>query len=254
MSSSDQSFLDSLDLQDAAIEPYIPFILQDLWELGSMPEYIIQLAQKHIGPNNLNRVVDFGCGKGAVLIQMWQKMPFQGVGIDLVPAFIHSAQKYAKLWNCVDSLTFEIADIRKRIIAIREMDLVIFGQDSDVLGNVAQSLNQLKNCIANDGWIMMEVACRNDAHGQNKELPDEEELWKQIHESGLVLIDRMDWEREKLIDINHKNTHLIKGRIESLIQRYPNQEELFRSYLEDQIEECRELAEEIQCMSLILQK
>ena len=254
MPSSDQSFLDSLDLQHTALEPFIPFILEDLWELGSIPEYIIQLARKHINPQKLNRVVDFGCGKGAVLIKLWQEMPFQGVGIDLVPEFVTSAQKYAEEWNCADSLTFEAADIRKRVTDFEELDLAIFGQDSEVLGNVTQALKQLKECVANDGWMIVELACWKKPKAGNEDLPSEEELFSQIEASGLKLVDKIVWDVAKLIEINRQNMCLIQYRLDQLTRKYPDQRELFNDYLKDQKEECRELEEEILCMSLILQK
>jgi predicted TPR repeat methyltransferase len=64
-----KEFQNSLDLTSDELESYIPELLKGLWELGSMPEYIIEL----IGRNNLGKgknIIDLGCGKGAVLVKL----------------------------------------------------------------------------------------------------------------------------------------------------------------------------------------
>jgi len=50
----------SMDGADAEIFPYLPYILQDTWEIGASPEIIAELIEKHIPvPSNL-RILDLG--------------------------------------------------------------------------------------------------------------------------------------------------------------------------------------------------
>lgn len=67
---SNKDFLDSLDLIDQEMKEHIPYILQDLWELGSIPEYIYLLIDENVDKKGINKIIDFGCGKGAVLIYL----------------------------------------------------------------------------------------------------------------------------------------------------------------------------------------
>jgi hypothetical protein len=58
----------SLDGEDDELYNFIPYLLQDLWEIGSSPEVIINMVKKHVGKSNLS-VLDLGCGKGAVSVK-----------------------------------------------------------------------------------------------------------------------------------------------------------------------------------------
>ena len=150
-------FLDSLDAGDAELIPFIPIILQDLWTLGSMPAYVIELVEKHVPITTVKNVVDLGCGKGAVLIQLSQALGLSGLGIDLLPAFVEAAQQKAVRWGVSDRVTFEVGDIRAAIVHHRDIDLLIYGDDSDVLGDEQETLAALQNCIASNGWVILET-------------------------------------------------------------------------------------------------
>ncbi|MCK5453172.1 MAG: class I SAM-dependent methyltransferase, partial [Calditrichia bacterium] len=71
--------------------PYLPELLQDLWELGSSPDKIIEL----IRPLELNagdtRILDLGCGKGAVSILLVKTFGFQAIGVDGCQPFLDEA-------------------------------------------------------------------------------------------------------------------------------------------------------------------
>jgi SAM-dependent methyltransferase len=65
------SILESLDGKDPRVLPYLPFLLQDLWELGSSPGVISGLVKRHAqGQDRRLRVLDLGCGKGTVSVQL----------------------------------------------------------------------------------------------------------------------------------------------------------------------------------------
>jgi hypothetical protein len=49
----------SLDGEDNELYNFIPYLLQDLWEIGSSPEVIINMVKKHIGKSNIS-VLDLG--------------------------------------------------------------------------------------------------------------------------------------------------------------------------------------------------
>ena len=48
--------------------PYLPELLVDLWALGSSPQSIIGLLSPLPLSSTETRVLDLGCGKGAVII------------------------------------------------------------------------------------------------------------------------------------------------------------------------------------------
>ena len=49
--------------------PYLSYILQDRWEIGSEPQTIIHIIEKHFKNYADLKILDLGCGKGAVSIR-----------------------------------------------------------------------------------------------------------------------------------------------------------------------------------------
>jgi cyclopropane fatty-acyl-phospholipid synthase-like methyltransferase len=90
--------------------PYLPELLADLEELGASRREIIELLQ----PLNLAagaRVLDLGCGKGAVLLALAEELGFECVGVDAFAPFIEVAQRTAQARRLTDKCTFRCADL-----------------------------------------------------------------------------------------------------------------------------------------------
>jgi 2-polyprenyl-3-methyl-5-hydroxy-6-metoxy-1,4-benzoquinol methylase len=66
--------------------PYIPYLLQDLWALGSSVEIILKVIKELELPKSA-KVLDLGCGKGAVSIQIASRFGFHVTGIDAMEHF-----------------------------------------------------------------------------------------------------------------------------------------------------------------------
>ena len=254
MDKTNQDFLDSLDLQDKEMEKYIPYVLQDLWELGSIPDYIYQLIDNHVDTNRLKKIIDFGCGKGAVLIYLAKRLNFQGIGIDIVPEFIESANKHSIENSASDRLEFASMNLLGVIDRPEKYDIVIYGYDSGILGDVYTSINRLQNCISDSGYLILEIAFTPDNKAKIEGLPTETELLEQLDKSGLEAIDKICWEKEKIRKINNKNNILIIKRIEELKKSNPEQTQIFERYMSNQIDECKLIENEMICSTWILSK
>ncbi|MBU4494246.1 MAG: class I SAM-dependent methyltransferase, partial [Acidobacteria bacterium] len=59
----EESVVTAMDGADSNLFPYLPYILQDLWEIGSSPEVIIELIRKHTNDYSSLKILDLGCGK-----------------------------------------------------------------------------------------------------------------------------------------------------------------------------------------------
>jgi SAM-dependent methyltransferase len=254
MDPSNQEFLNSLDLPDREIEAFIPVILGDLWELGSMPEYIVGLVRKHIDPDAIQSIVDLGCGKGAVLIKLALEFRFDGLGIDIVPEFIASARQYAQEYGVADSVEFKVGDIRNAVAEIRDRDIVIYGYDSAVLGDEEETLLQLKNCLAEEGWIIFEVAYTPDDQDRIDGISTESELNRRIDASGLKTIEKVVWDKNELKRVNDRNNKSIQAKIAELIEAHPGKAHHFQRYMDNQIKECAEIENDMVCSTWLLRK
>ena len=113
----EKSVTNSLDGKNENLYPYFSYLLQDLWEIGASPAVIIKLLKNHADPENLLQVLDLGCGKGAVSIQLAQHFNCHCLGIDAYSDFIESADEYAEKHQVRDKCTFKVGDIM-RILGI----------------------------------------------------------------------------------------------------------------------------------------
>jgi cyclopropane fatty-acyl-phospholipid synthase-like methyltransferase len=244
------AFQHSLDLTSEELEAYVPELLKGLWELGSMPEYIIKIFESnHLGNDML--ITDLGCGKGAVLVKLAEHFEIKSAGIDLVTDFIEEANKYAIDLGVSEKLTFQTADITEAIKTITNQDMVIYGYDAEILGDLECTLNHLKNCIKADGYILLEFMFADKV---SEDLVTEPVMKDIITQSGFQILDRINWNRETLKQINRKNTAIIQENVNRLILQYPDKQEVFNEYLLNQIEECEALENEYFCTTLLLRQ
>ena len=93
MKSVEESVVAAMDGTDKELFPYLPYILQDLWEIGADPEIITRLIERHsINPGSL-KILDLGCGKGVISIKAAKRFGCTCYGIDAIPEFIADAWK-----------------------------------------------------------------------------------------------------------------------------------------------------------------
>lgn len=74
-----------MDGSDSRLLPFLPYILQNLWNIGSDPDGFIRRTYKHTDTFKKLKVLDFGCGKGIVSVNIAQKLNYKCHGIDAIP-------------------------------------------------------------------------------------------------------------------------------------------------------------------------
>jgi len=89
-----QSVADSLEA-DKKLLPYMSYLLQDLWALGSSVDQILDLLSTLSLSQDSAKVLDLGCGKGALSVQIASRFGFDTVGVDAMPEFLKDASKKA---------------------------------------------------------------------------------------------------------------------------------------------------------------
>ncbi len=99
MKSLEESVATSLDCSGNSLLPYLPYILQDFWEIGASPEVIIDLIRKHKKNYSTLDVLDLGCGKGAVSIKVALELRCRCLGIDALSEFIDEARRRAQEYH-----------------------------------------------------------------------------------------------------------------------------------------------------------
>lgn len=252
MPTVEEKLAKSLTAESIELIPYLPYLLQDLWELGSSPRDILELITKHTQVSEKTRVLDLACGKGAVSVNLAKELGCMVKGIDLMPEFIAFAVQKAREFGFGDLCQFVVGDITASVQTEKGYDLAILGAVGDVLGTPEETIRKLKKTIKPKGYILID-----DAYG--KQGVDDgycsREEWLLLFEKMEVrLIAEKTVDEDELLDLNREQQGFIVKRANELKEKYPEKAGLFAGYIQSQQAECDLLENDILGVTMLLQR
>jgi cyclopropane fatty-acyl-phospholipid synthase-like methyltransferase len=245
MKNLNESVVESLDGFQTELLPYLPYLLQDLWEIGADPKTMLSLIKQYIRLDKL-KILDLGCGKGAVSIKIAQEINCSILGIDALHEFIKSAQDYASKYNVDNKCKFEVGDIRIRIKELYGFDIIILGAIGPVLGDLGTTLKTLAKSLNSEGHVLLDDGYIDDNSKTNYDrCLRRTEFYKQIKEAGFEIIHEEIFAKDMLEDSDINIFDSIKRRANELIDTQPDKREVLEGYLKSQEFENRMLENEI---------
>jgi len=234
-----ENLAQSLTGESVEIIPYLPYLLQDLWELGAIPEDIIQIIEQNVEVTTHTRILDLACGKGAVSVKLASAFGCKVKGIDFIPEFIDYADNKAAEYGLHHQCEFTVEDINQSVVKENGYDIVILASTGDVLGDVLETLLKLKNTVRPGGYILIDDAYSQD--NTNNAYHSREVWLKAFRDAGVRLVAEKSAEASVLKDINKYNQERITQRAHELMRSYPERADLFSGYVTSQQAECNEL-------------
>jgi ubiquinone/menaquinone biosynthesis C-methylase UbiE len=251
-SNKDIKLAKSLSADNLEIIDYIPYLLQDIIELGAIAQDVLKIINQIIPVSTSIRVLDLGCGKGAVSHLIAQYYEGEVIGVDLMEAFIDEAKERAKSLNVKQSFRFEVMDIRQAIGVYDGFDVVIFASVGNIFDDLSQMLNQLKKVVKPNGFIIIDDAIsKYDDHSEYETM----QSWKDaIEQSNLRMIDHEFTNENQLKQINAFNQAKIIKRANELKQRHPHLAQLFDNYVKSQEDEIDDLENNLISITWVLQR
>lgn len=251
MSNVEEKIAKSLTAETTDLIPHLPYLLQDLWELGSSPKDIIDIIQKNLQVSEKTRVLDLACGKGAVSIQVAKALGCEVRGVDIIPEFIDFAAKKAKEYGVKSLCVFKIGDINDVVELEKGYDIVILGAVGDVLGNPVETIEKLKSTVKKGGYILIDDAYGND--NCDTRYPTRGKWLMFFENTGVKLIDERFNKEDELKSLNDEQQTFIVKRANELKEKQPDKADLFDGYIKSQQDECDELENEISGVTMLLQ-
>ncbi|WP_343210691.1 class I SAM-dependent methyltransferase [Anaerolentibacter hominis] len=249
---------ESLTSEDLEIIPYLPYLLQDFWELGSSPEEMMLFFKKYIPTGGDTKVLDLACGKGAVSVRLAKELGIKVKGIDILPEFISYAEGKAREYGVSHLCEFAVEDVNLSIDRERGYDCVIFGAVGDILGDYRQTLAKLLPAIKTGGFLLIDDAYVSDEAVNSrlqfeKTYPSYNEWCKYFEESGLRLVECKD-DMNISSDVADKEMNWITSRANELINKYPAQKDMLERYVISQQAEYNDLRSDLIGAVWLLQK
>lgn len=253
---SNKSIADSLETNERLL-PFMPFLLQDLWVLGSSAEIIIKIIEGLKLPSKGTKILDLGCGKGAVSIQIASKFGYEFTGIDAMEPFLGEANGKAKQYNVTQLCEFIEKDIIDYISVERDYDIVIFASVGGIFGSFKNTVAQLRTqvraggyMIIDDGYLKNGKSLSRKGYGHYR---NHEDTIRELTFYDDKLIREIDT-NELSGRINYEYHNLIEKRGKELIALHPELENEIKSYIDLQAEECDVLKNQIDGAVWLLQK
>ncbi len=256
MKTIEESVLTAMDCTDSDILPYLPYILQDFWEIGSDPDVMIDLIKKHLTGFNNTKVLDLGCGKGAVSIKIAKQLNCECYGIDAIPEFISFSSSKADEYGVGNLCKFEVGDIREKIGTLAKYDVIILGAIGQVFGNYFETLTLLKNNLKDGGIVIIDDGYVEDENSsKHEQVFSKSELKIQISDAGMQLIDEVDVSGDKDFTANYDTEYNnLKKRCQELIVKYPGKSKIFLNYCDQQKKEYENMKNEIKCSTMVIKR
>jgi len=243
----EESIISAMDMTNTGVIKYLPYILQDFWELGSSSEEVIKIIKKHKPKFTNLGVLDLGSGKGATSIKIAIEFGCNCFGIDAIEDFVEYSNTKAKEHSVDNLCTFETNDIRTRIKTLEKYDIILSMAIGPVFGNPLEALTTFSSHLNEGGLIIVDDAYVEDDCTENyPNILRKTELREQVSRAGMDLIEIITANEMSGIDEGfEKQFNDIQNRCLELIEKYPEDKKLLLEYIEEQKEEYNILSNEI---------
>ncbi len=255
MKTLEESVVISMDGSDKELFLFLPYILQDIWEIGSSPEVIIKLIRKYKKDFSNLKLLDLGCGKGAVSVRLAKEVKCNCVGIDAIKEFIKEANNKAKEYRVEKLCRFEVGDIRESVKELKDFDIIIVGAIGPVFGDYYSTLTTLSKCLKQDGIIIIDDGYIEDDSSFTHSLMEKKStILKQISEAGMRLLDEVIIKEDEIKNSDDYIFANLKKRCNELIEKHPDKIRLFENYIKKQEEENDVLETKVVCSTMVIMK
>ena len=253
MKDRDQSVVESLDGQDPALLPFIPYLLQDFWELGAHPDDVAGLLLAHGLALPRKAVLDLGCGKGAVAVPLARRFGLRVTGVDAFPPFVEEARRRAEEHGVTALCEFRADDVRVAVAALRGFDIAILSGTGPLFGTYEETIRALRPCLVTGGHVVLDDAFVEDGKSEESgRYTGYSELHRQLRAAGATVVDERLSEMEEVGQACDVETGWIRRRADELALRHPNLAGLFDGYVRAQEAESRVLATQVRCVLWLL--
>ena len=236
----EKSVADSLEMTTGML-PFVPQLLEGMWALGCSPELAVEMLR----PLGLHpaetRVLDLGCGKGAMAVTLAKEFGFSALGIDACDVFLDEARDKAEEQGVSRLCRFEQGDLRKYVGQDRDFGVVIFASLGGLLGNYAECVGALRRTISAGGYILIDDGFLSgetpvDRAGYGHYASHAATLRQLISHGDTVVEERLTIEETR--SINQEYIEIIRRNGEQMIRSQPDIEGQVRDYILSQEEEC----------------
>ncbi|CAM2067630.1 Class I SAM-dependent methyltransferase [Sulfidibacter corallicola] len=223
--------------------PLMPELLADLEALGGSPELTLELLER-VSPAPAWRVLDLGCGKGALALAVAARFGCRVEGVDGFAPFVDEANTTARKRGLADRCRFRQGNVRHLVQTEDRYDALIFAGLGDLLGPPTETVTQLRRLLRPGGFMVIgDVFLKPGAplaEGYGYAL-HEDAMLRALTASGDRCVATSTLTDAQMIATNRDNNDRIRRCARNLMDRHPDRAETIAAYVRRQEVECRKL-------------
>ena len=213
------------------------------------------ISQAGLSPDD--SVLDLGCGKGAVSIQIAERYGFQATGVDVMDSFLKDARNKAVEHGVSHLCQFIKQDMKTYVSDDHDFDLVILASLGGILGSIKDTVCTLRTQVRPGGYMMIDDGyLRNERTSSRKgyaHYRNHEESIKELTAFKDLLLREVNT-TDFSLEINDVYLQAIEKRGKELVDQYPELEKDVKDYIHLQAEECEVINNEIEGALWLIQK
>ncbi len=242
---------------DPALLPYLPFVLQDLEELGGFTHRLVSLLEGTSLGRNTN-VLDLGCGKGVVACALAKEFGWNVTGVDLFEPFISDARRRAKLMKVDKLCHFVSADAREFVRKTELVDVIVMFSVDRFFGMIRDTVGEVRKALKPGGFLAIEemvlapgVAGPVKVYGETM---DKETTLRELTAHGDRLVNVVEYDPAEVFQWNKWALERIEIRSRELLEEHPELQAALLIYQDGQREANRVLETQVIMGSYLLKR
>lgn len=222
---------------------YIPQLLAGIWSMSVLPETVLELLGSGERTRDVSKVLDLGCGKGAISITLARQFGYKVRGVDIFEPFVEEARSRAKKLGVDGICSFEHGDITWEARGAADYDMVLLIWMGGVLGSIGESVRKIRRLIRPGGFMLIGEACFKDGvrtdHPFQLRFAGHEATVKELTMNGDVIVKELMIPPDKVAAYYREYINSLRKGAGKCAGEHPEHAALLREYVKNHEEMCR---------------
>jgi cyclopropane fatty-acyl-phospholipid synthase-like methyltransferase len=240
------------------VSSFVPELVADMWALGSTPHVVVDLLRPLGLPAGSSRIIDLGCGKGALGITVAKELGLEVLGVDLSEVFLAEARQKAEEHGVASLCQFEQRDLHDVVRRGGDFDVATLASLGGILGRFDQCVARMRNVVRSGGYLVIDDGFLNRAESVSRpgygHYASHERTLRQLTAHGDTILEERIYTIEETRAINLDYLQHITRRTEVLVKQHPSAAAALRRYVATQESECEFIDREITGAVWLLQR